>query len=418
MTCRGAWKLSHGMPDSGEKSSENAHLSVLIIDDQPTSATGPAASSGLGITNVTEAIDGRDAIAKVTNPGAQLRPHHLRPRHAGPRRQSKPSARSPHSASIPRSRSSAWKRNASSRWPRCSSSRRASGSSGAIAKPLTAEKVDKLLARMRAGARRARESGDRAGATTSPTRSCATNCASCTSRKSNEYAPVCRRGSRSCAGNTRASACSSRARSSRSSRAPTSYSALLIDYSLEEAIACAGRWLAIGRELRVAVNLSARAFDRLDLPERIEAIARKHSACHPTYHDRGHRDAGRPRRDPHARRRHAPATQALQPLGGRLRHGPLRAPATAGPPVQRTEDRPPVRGRLLGIVGQAVGGGGEPGAGAEPEAGVRGRRRADDRRLGPARRAGVRRGAGVLHRAADGEEGLDTWAASWGAREG
>jgi EAL domain-containing protein (putative c-di-GMP-specific phosphodiesterase class I)/ActR/RegA family two-component response regulator len=54
------------------------------------------------------------------------------------------------------------------------------------------------------------------------------------------------------------------------------YSALLIDYSLDEAIACVGRWLARGRELRVAVNLAARAFDKLDLPERVEAIARKY----------------------------------------------------------------------------------------------------------------------------------------------
>jgi EAL domain-containing protein (putative c-di-GMP-specific phosphodiesterase class I) len=51
------------------------------------------------------------------------------------------------------------------------------------------------------------------------------------------------------------------------------YSAALIDSSLKEAIACAGRWQQPGRELRVAINLSVRAFDRLDLPERIESIA-------------------------------------------------------------------------------------------------------------------------------------------------
>lgn len=54
------------------------------------------------------------------------------------------------------------------------------------------------------------------------------------------------------------------------------YSALLIDYSLEEAISCVGRWLARGRELKAAVNLSARAFDKLDLPERAEALAKKY----------------------------------------------------------------------------------------------------------------------------------------------
>ena len=53
------------------------------------------------------------------------------------------------------------------------------------------------------------------------------------------------------------------------------YSALLVDFSLEEGIACVGRWLARGHELRMAVNLSARAFDRLDLPERIANLALK-----------------------------------------------------------------------------------------------------------------------------------------------
>ncbi len=48
----------------------------------------------------------------------------------------------------------------------------------------------------------------------------------------------------------------------------------LLDFSLNEAIACAGRWRKSGRELHVAINLSARAFDQLDLPERIEAICR------------------------------------------------------------------------------------------------------------------------------------------------
>jgi len=50
------------------------------------------------------------------------------------------------------------------------------------------------------------------------------------------------------------------------------FSAGLVDFSLKTAIACAGRWRAAQRELRVAINLSARAFDHLDLPERIEAL--------------------------------------------------------------------------------------------------------------------------------------------------
>ncbi len=53
-------------------------------------------------------------------------------------------------------------------------------------------------------------------------------------------------------------------------------SASLTDFSLRESIACVGRWREAGRDLRVAVNLSARAFDRLDLPERINAICLEH----------------------------------------------------------------------------------------------------------------------------------------------
>lgn len=51
------------------------------------------------------------------------------------------------------------------------------------------------------------------------------------------------------------------------------YSAFLTEFALREAIACAGRWTKAGRELPMAINLSVRAFDRLDLPERIERLA-------------------------------------------------------------------------------------------------------------------------------------------------
>jgi EAL domain-containing protein (putative c-di-GMP-specific phosphodiesterase class I) len=54
------------------------------------------------------------------------------------------------------------------------------------------------------------------------------------------------------------------------------FSASLIEFTLRESIACAGRWREAGRELRVAINLSARAFDRLDLPERVTAICLGH----------------------------------------------------------------------------------------------------------------------------------------------
>ena len=55
----------------------------------------------------------------------------------------------------------------------------------------------------------------------------------------------------------------------------TDLTSLLNDYAMQAAIDCAGRWLAGGREVHVAINLSASAFDRLDLPERIEVLTRK-----------------------------------------------------------------------------------------------------------------------------------------------
>ena len=49
--------------------------------------------------------------------------------------------------------------------------------------------------------------------------------------------------------------------------------ALLTDFTLTEGIAFAGRWRRSGQPLGVAINLAARAFDMLDLPERIEQMA-------------------------------------------------------------------------------------------------------------------------------------------------
>jgi EAL domain-containing protein (putative c-di-GMP-specific phosphodiesterase class I) len=54
------------------------------------------------------------------------------------------------------------------------------------------------------------------------------------------------------------------------------HSRSLTDFTLREAIACIGRARAEGRVLRAAVNLSRRAFDRLDLPEWIEALCIEH----------------------------------------------------------------------------------------------------------------------------------------------
>jgi EAL domain-containing protein (putative c-di-GMP-specific phosphodiesterase class I)/AmiR/NasT family two-component response regulator len=50
------------------------------------------------------------------------------------------------------------------------------------------------------------------------------------------------------------------------------YSALLAEFSLAEAIAFAGRSRRNGQALDVAINLSVREFEKLDLPERIEAM--------------------------------------------------------------------------------------------------------------------------------------------------
>jgi EAL domain-containing protein (putative c-di-GMP-specific phosphodiesterase class I)/FixJ family two-component response regulator len=52
------------------------------------------------------------------------------------------------------------------------------------------------------------------------------------------------------------------------------HDAALAEFSLQHVIACAGRWRQRGRELPVAINLSVTAFNRLDLPDRIASIAR------------------------------------------------------------------------------------------------------------------------------------------------
>jgi EAL domain-containing protein (putative c-di-GMP-specific phosphodiesterase class I)/AmiR/NasT family two-component response regulator len=52
------------------------------------------------------------------------------------------------------------------------------------------------------------------------------------------------------------------------------YSASLVNLAATEAVACASRWHGAGRELDVAINVSARAFDDLRFPERMETICR------------------------------------------------------------------------------------------------------------------------------------------------
>jgi EAL domain-containing protein (putative c-di-GMP-specific phosphodiesterase class I) len=52
------------------------------------------------------------------------------------------------------------------------------------------------------------------------------------------------------------------------------FSAQLDEFTVREAIACAGRWRADGRDLGIAINVSSRAFDRADLAERVEEYCR------------------------------------------------------------------------------------------------------------------------------------------------
>jgi EAL domain-containing protein (putative c-di-GMP-specific phosphodiesterase class I)/AmiR/NasT family two-component response regulator len=52
------------------------------------------------------------------------------------------------------------------------------------------------------------------------------------------------------------------------------FSAQLDEFTVREAIACAGRWRAEGRDLGVAINVSSRAFDRADFAERVEEYCR------------------------------------------------------------------------------------------------------------------------------------------------
>jgi len=52
--------------------------------------------------------------------------------------------------------------------------------------------------------------------------------------------------------------------------------AWLLDYTLEDALGFAARWMEDGHPVDVAVNVHAGAFDDLDLPDRIEGLAKAH----------------------------------------------------------------------------------------------------------------------------------------------
>jgi EAL domain-containing protein (putative c-di-GMP-specific phosphodiesterase class I)/CheY-like chemotaxis protein len=55
------------------------------------------------------------------------------------------------------------------------------------------------------------------------------------------------------------------------------YSSRLTEFTLCEAVSCVSRAGAAGRKLNTAINLSRRAFDRLDLPEWLEQLCREHN---------------------------------------------------------------------------------------------------------------------------------------------
>jgi CheY-like chemotaxis protein len=265
------------MPDPSEKSSENGHLSVLIIDDQPLVRDWTrGVLRSMGITRVSEASDGRDAIAKVTQPGAQF---DLILCDLGmPGRDGVETIRSLAALGIDSAVAIL-----SMEEERIIEMAAALVESqglrlvGTIEKPLTAEKVEKILAQMRSG--HAQDSADLAIA---PEFDLAEAFVGHELRLM--YQPKVAMKTRRFAG---AEALVRWKHPRLGMFQPSAfvpfiegsddYSALLIDFSLEESIACAGRWKALGKELHVAVNLSARAFDQLDLPDRIEAIARKHA---------------------------------------------------------------------------------------------------------------------------------------------
>ena len=178
-------------------------------------------------------------------------------------------------------------------------------------------------------------------------------------------------------------------------------SASLTDFSLRESIACVGRWREAGRELRIAINLSARAFDRLDLPERANAMCLEHHVepewitleLTETYVAR---DAVR-MIDVATRLRLKGFTLSIDDFGT----GQSGLVKAAKASVQRTQDRPPVRERLLAVDDAALGGRGEPRARAQSQDDLGCRGRAASPRLGSAQPARLRRDAGIFHRAAD-----------------
>jgi EAL domain-containing protein (putative c-di-GMP-specific phosphodiesterase class I) len=255
-----------------QPASENARLSVLIIDDQShVRVWTRGVLGGMGFTKITEAVDGRDALSKVTEPGAHF---DLILCDLGmPGRDGVETIRAMAALNID-SAVAILSMEEERLIDMAAVLVEAQGLRlvGAITKPLTAEKVDRVLAKMRAD--RLPDAPDRVLA---PEFDLA---AAFVKRELQlMYQPKVEMKTRRFVG-VEALVRWKHPRLGMfqpSAFVPLiegsdDYSALLVDFSLEEAIACAGRWIARGSELHVAVNLAARAFDRLDLPERILAL--------------------------------------------------------------------------------------------------------------------------------------------------
>jgi len=255
---------------------DNSALSVLLIDDQSHVRNwSRGVLGGMGITQVIEATDGRDALSKVTEPGAHF---DLILCDLGmPGRDGVETIRS--LAALGLDSAVAILSMEEERLIEMAAMlvhQQGLHLVGAITKPLTAEKVDKVLAKMRSG--RAPTAPDHVLAPEFDLAAAFVRRELCLM-----YQPKVNLKTRQFVG---AEALVRWKHPQHGMFLPgafvpfiegsESYSELLVAYSLDEGIACIGRWQQRGLELRVAVNLSARAFDRLDLPERIEAIAVKH----------------------------------------------------------------------------------------------------------------------------------------------
>ena len=250
----------------------NAALSVLVIDDQqPVRAFIRAVLRDVGIARVTEASDGREAISKVTEPGAHF---DLILCDLGmPGRDGIETIRSLAALGIDSSIAIlSMEEERIIEMAAMLAEQQGLKLAGALTKPLSAQKLEPILSRMRSAT-----APDKPKRVSAPVYDLASAFARRELRLM--YQPKVEMRSKRFAG---VEALVRWKHPELGMFQPGAFvpfiesseelGTLLIDFSLQEAIACAGRWLARGAELRVAVNLAAQAFDQLGLPERVEAL--------------------------------------------------------------------------------------------------------------------------------------------------